>query len=307
MRRRVRLNLDLLEARENPSAYAVLTAADGAELFRVAPYGTDFTGGVRSVQADVTGDGVADLIAAPGSGVAPTVKVYDGVTHALVASFDAYESTFAGGVNVAAADLTGDGKAEIIVGADLGGGPRVRVLDGATIAAAGGPTAIVDFLAIEDSAFRGGVRIAAGDITGDGVADLIVGAGDGGGPRVAGYDGAALGQGVFVRAISDFFSFDPGLRGGTSVRIEDVTGDGVGDLLFGAGPGVQDRYVDGALLRAINAGNPAPRIYQFFANDIAYPHYDKAGHPLTQLIPYMGGGIPVDTPTVPDTSVVLSD
>lgn len=279
MRNGVRLKLDLLEARDTPSAY--------------------------TAQADVTGDGVADLITAAGPGSAPTVKVYDGATHALVASFDAYESSFTGGVNVAAADLNGDGKAEVIVGADLGGGPRVRVLDGATIGGAGEPTAIVDFLAIEDEAFRGGVRIAAGDITGDGVADLIVGAGEGGGPRVAGFDGTALGRGELLKPITDFFSFDPGLRGGTSVRVEDVTGDGVGDLIFGAGTGYQDRFVDGAALQYMNQGSPTPRVYQYFAADIAYPRFDSAGHQLTQLIPYIAGGIPVDTPYVPDTTGVL--
>jgi hypothetical protein len=42
----------------------------------------------------------------------------------------AYEPTFAGGLFVAAADIDGDGRADIVTGTDTGGGPRVRVLDG---------------------------------------------------------------------------------------------------------------------------------------------------------------------------------
>ncbi len=202
------------------------------------PYGATFTGGVRVALADVNGDGVPDLITAPGPGTAPVIDVYDGVTQQLITSFDAYDSSFTGGVNVVAADLNGDGKAEIITGADEGGGPRVRVFDGASVASGSTtPTTLDDFLGIDDPNFRGGVRLALGDVNGDGVPDLLVAAGNGGGPRVALYDGASLGKGEQVKLVNDFYAFDPSLRNGVYVSIGDLTGDGFGDLIFGAGPG----------------------------------------------------------------------
>jgi hypothetical protein len=86
------------------------------------------------VAADVTGDGTADVVAAAGPGGAPEVAVYDGKTGARLAEFRAFESTFTGGLFVAAGDFTADGKADVVVTPDVGGGPRARVLSGAELA-----------------------------------------------------------------------------------------------------------------------------------------------------------------------------
>ena len=80
-------------------------------------------------------------------------------------------------VNVAAADVNGDGLADIITGQGPGGEPQVRVWSGA------GGTELFGFLAY-NAAFAGGVDVAAADVNGDGLADIITGPGPGGGPRV---------------------------------------------------------------------------------------------------------------------------
>ncbi|MFO0848463.1 MAG: FG-GAP-like repeat-containing protein [Gemmataceae bacterium] len=245
---------------------ATVYNSDRTVAYSVTPFGADYTGGVRVALADVTGDGTPDLIAAAGPGGGSQVAVYDGAgTHAQVGTFDAYEAGYTGGVYVAAADLTGDGKAEIVTGADEGGGPRVRVFDGATVSGTAAPTALADFLAIDDANFRGGVRLSLGDISGDGVADLVVGAGFRGGPRVAVFDGASLAAGQQVRLTPDFFAFEPGLRNGVFASVGDLNGDGRGDLIFGAGPGGAPR------VRALDGkaalGGRLTELANFFAGD----------------------------------------
>ena len=60
--------------------------------------------------------------------------------------------------------------------AGAGGAPEVKVFDA-------NETAGVDFLAY-DASFRGGVRVATGDVNGDGYPDIITVPGPGGGPNV---------------------------------------------------------------------------------------------------------------------------
>src|SRR6185295_14733058 len=74
------------------------------------------------------------------------------------------------------------GTAIFVTGADAGGGPDVKVFDATTGQLRFG------FFAY-DANFTGGVRVAAGDVNGDGVPDIICAAGPGGGPNVTIFDG----------------------------------------------------------------------------------------------------------------------
>jgi hypothetical protein len=151
-------------------------AADGAPRMTLAPFGGGFAGGVWVAAADVTGDGLADIVVGAGAGGGPHVQVFDGRDLTIVRDFFAYDPSFAGGVHVAAGDLDGDGRAEVIVGAGAGGGPRVQAFDGSAVAAAP-PEPMADFLAgpADD---RGGARVAVKPAAGDRPAAVVVGSGD---------------------------------------------------------------------------------------------------------------------------------
>jgi len=190
------------------------------------------------------------------------LRVYDGTDNHLMRSWLAYEEGFTGGAFVATGDLTGDGYTDIVTSPDVGGGPRIRVFDGKS------GLVLDDFFGIDDPAFRGGCRIALGDINGDGFPDLVVAAGAGGGPRVAVFDGAALGRGQAVKLVSDFFIFEPVLRDGVFVSVGDINRDGRGDLVVGAGPGGGPRvFIADGLALLTPTGPVLTPVANFFAGD----------------------------------------
>jgi hypothetical protein len=209
----------------------VRVIANGQEALNFLAFDQSFTGGVRVAVADVNGDGVPDIIAAPGPGGPSVVRVFDGKSGSLLSEFPVFEGSFTGGFFVAAGDFKGDGKAAIVIAPDQGGGGRVQILDPSTGAQ------VASFNGIADDSFRGGVRVAVGDVNGDGVPDLIVAAGFGGGPRVAVFDGTTLFNGNPQRLFNDFFVFEQTLRNGVYIAAGDVDGDGFADIIAGGGPG----------------------------------------------------------------------
>jgi hypothetical protein len=248
---------------------------DGSPLTSLVPFGPGynnevdptsggFTGGTRVAVGDVTGDGVPDYVVGTGPTITAFVDVIDGATGQTVLHYQPFD-TFQGGVFVAVGDVNKDGTNEIIITPDLGGGPRVVILNGRTFDRIG------NFFGIDDPAFRGGARAAAGDVNGDGFADVVVSAGFQGGPRVSVFDGAALTAGRLFHPIGDFFIFDPELRNGAYVAVADVNGDGFGDIIGGAGPGGGPRVqiVSGKTLLASGptAALAAP-VANFFSGDI---------------------------------------
>ena len=188
-------------------------------------YSPNFTGGVVTALGDVNHDGVIDLIAGPGPGGGPNIKVISGVDFSTVLfNFFAFEPTFSGGVTLASGDIDGDLYADILVGAGPGGGPRIKVFSGKNL------TVLRDFFAFEPT-FSGGVTIATGLINSDLQVDILVGAGPGGGPRLKVFEGASLG------VLMDFFVYDAAFRGGINVAAGNLYGGFTDQIIVGAGAG----------------------------------------------------------------------
>lgn len=130
----------------------------------------------------------------------------------------AFDKAFRGGADVAAGDIDGDGVEEIIVGAGPGGGPHIQVFSKLT------KKQISSFLAF-DKNFRGGVRVATGDINGDGKDEIICGAGPGGGPNVRLFSG----KGKYLHW--HVFPFSKEFTGGVDVASGDVDQDGKDEII----------------------------------------------------------------------------
>ena len=194
------------------------------EIFSFMAYNVEFTGGVFVAVGDVNNDGVGDIITGAGAGGGPHVKVFSGTNLAVLASFFAYDAAFTGGVSVGAGDVNNDGFDDIITGAGPSGGPHVKVFSGTNLAV------LASFLAYDPS-FTGGVFVAGGDFNNDSRADIVTGAGAGGGPHVKVFSGQNL------SVLADYFAYGVGFRGGVRVGADDINGDGKADVITGAGPG----------------------------------------------------------------------
>jgi hypothetical protein len=162
------------------------------------------------------------------------VSVYESGTNALLTMMTPFGREFTGGVRVATGDLTGDGIDDLVIAAGSGG-PRVKVFDGAT------HKVIADFYAFSMTS-RVGSYIAIGDVTGDGRADLVAGAGEGLRPQVKVFRGQDLTPtvGTVVTnppAATNFFAFDANFTGGVRVAVGDVSGNGIGDIIAAPGAG----------------------------------------------------------------------
>jgi Domain of unknown function (DUF4394)/FG-GAP-like repeat len=202
-----------------------------------------FTGGVFVAAGDVNGDGNKDVIVTPDAGAGPQVRVISGATGSVLAEFFAYGTGFGGGARVATADFDRDGDAEIITAPGPSGGPHVRVFDGtgALFSSASLPNFPSNFFAYSPT-FTGGVFVAAGDVNGDAVPDIITGPGAGGGPHVRAFSG------VDGAVICEFFAYEAEFTGGVQVAVADVNKDGRYEIITSPGDGrpAEVRAFDGA-------------------------------------------------------------
>ncbi|MFH1366740.1 MAG: L,D-transpeptidase [Patescibacteria group bacterium] len=101
-----------------------------------------------------------------------------------------------------------------------------------------------------DLGFRGGVRVASGDVDGDNVDEIIVGAGAGGGPNVQIFKGDG-------KKIKSFLAYDRNFRKGIKVAACDIDNDNVDEIITapgqGGGPNVKIFKADGTQLLSFMA------------------------------------------------------
>ena len=144
-----------------------------------------------------------------GGGPLVTITFADGT----FTSFFAYAESFRGGVRVALGNVDGGTDIELITGAGPGGGPQVNVYK---IGTTGAVSLQKTFFAFSAPSFTGGVYVAAGDTDDYGFADVIIGAGAGGGSRVQVYSGSSAGV-ITSSTLNDFFAYSPAFTGGVVV------------------------------------------------------------------------------------------
>jgi hypothetical protein len=203
------LNLSAAEGRLN-------LYKDGKKIAAWQPYGQDYKKSM-SLAADIQEGNFTKIVIGAGVGGGPQVQILNSAGK-LVGSFFAYDKKLRGGVNVALADIDGDGQPEIITGPGSNDEPRVKIFSLKGILKN-------SFLAY-DFKFRGGVNVAAGDINDDGRAEIITGPVSSGGPQIRIFTGEG-------KNLNNFFAYDSSYHGGVKVSVSDINEDGSLEILVG--------------------------------------------------------------------------
>ena len=212
-------------------------------LDRITPffaYEPNFRGGVHVYGADVTGDGIPEILTAPGPGRPGEVRVFtrDGAPLPQY-NFFPFGASYRGGVEIAVGSITGLGTTEILAGQDRGGLARVFTVN---------PGVGVNSSAIRQvqpfgAAYRSGVMVATADIgtfsgktltssSPDGISEMVFGSGPGIQATVKEYNGVPATPAV----VNAFIAIAKGYSRGVSVaRLPGASGKADG-VLVSAGP-----------------------------------------------------------------------
>jgi hypothetical protein len=274
---------------------------------------------VNIAVGDVNGDSVPDIIVAKSNG-STEVKIIDGTklnmvdannvieNGALLADFLAYDPRFLGGAFVAFG-LSGS-LPEIITGAGPDGGPHVKVIDATKLneVQANGEIAdsalIAQFYAY-DIRFGGGVRVAAADLNGDGVLDIVTGAGPVGGPHVKAIDGSKIqvqdlqndSEPTTAALFGQFYAYDPTYSGGVFVAVSSVGTHHV--IVTGTGGSNSPNKVSGPNVKEIDAtklsvldNNSEPTGSALLAAFFAYAPDTQSEAAPVALADINGDGVP---------------
>jgi FG-GAP repeat/FG-GAP-like repeat len=201
---------------------------------RTAPVDTSW-----GTTLDVNGDGYADVVVGAWGASNDTGRAYvylgspSGLSTTAATSLTGPYTNAEYGFSVASAgDVNGDGYADVAVGTDLGGRVDVYLGSGAGVST----TPATTLTGPGNYGNFGSSVASAGDVNGDGYADVVVGAPgvSNGTGRASVYLGSASGLSSTPSVVLTGPDGENGGFGGSVAGAGDVNGDGYADVVIGA-------------------------------------------------------------------------
>lgn len=168
---------------------------EGGVVTEIAEFATQIgaRSGSRVTTGDVDGDGIDEIITGSGLGQGAQVEVFS-LSGAKIKSFNAgYEAGYSGGIDVAAGDVTGSNRDEIVVSRLGAGSPLVKVFDNTS------NLQINSFYA-HGGSHKTGVRVAVGNAFTVSPKEEIVTLPNGGNPKLKTFnaEGTTLREEYFI-------------------------------------------------------------------------------------------------------------
>lgn len=285
----------------NSGRVYVLSGADGSFLYTFDGVASGDQFGHRVAAGDVDGDGVNDVIIAArlqdSNGTnSGRVYVFDGATGATMAilTLDGDVAGAEFGLGIAAEDMNGDGRADIIVGSRLHDSPgltnngKVHVYSGASTTAV--PVLLFSVEGEGTGDLFGFAVTGLGDVNGDGLGDIAVGAIRHDGPngvdsgKVYVYAGGTTGADLPAAAAALYTLDGDAASDDFGVAVAgagDVDGDGAGDIIIGA----QRAFSGRGRVYVHSGATGSPRLFTFTGDA---PGGINVGHRLGVTV--AGGG-----------------
>lgn len=218
----------LVSPKNGATAHVRVFNTDGTLMTTFFAYQQELKAGAVLKLADLTGDGLAELLVIPEGKAGSHLRAYQfnttTNTFELIAQEFLYGTDFRGTTNITIADVTGDGNKEVIASPITGGTAHVRVYEFAN----NDFTLLDEFFAYGDT--RIGAKIMTGDLDGNGIRDLVIAPqGKDGGSNIRTYK--------FNTTTEEFelmdyvMAFGDDWRGEMNIRVADIDSNGEVEII----------------------------------------------------------------------------